>query len=133
MVDVQGLLSLGITDDRLARLLEALKVVGARIAQVSKVRVLSGEGPAPHGATKVGDFYFVVDVRGRVETGDQRDQGRGGRDERRGGRGGPGGRGGGRGPGGPGGRGPGGPGGRGPGGPGGRGPGGPEGSRQGPG
>jgi translation initiation factor IF-2 len=95
ILDEEGLkAALGISGDRAARLLEALAVVGSRAAQGLKVRVLSGDGTPPPGAKKQGDFYYVVDVPGRVDQ-DQRHggRGRGGHDERRGGGGGHGGRG----------------------------------------
>jgi hypothetical protein len=86
--------ALGISGERATYLLEALAVVGSRVAPGLKVRVLSGEGTPPTGATKRGDFYYVVDVPGRVQRDDRRDgRGRGGRDDRKG-------RGGGHGPGG---------------------------------
>src|SRR6185369_8723409 len=110
--------ALQMSGDRLARLMEALSVVGNRVGSVRLVRVLSGDKPPPN-AQKRGDFFYVVDV---VQKGQQGGKGR--FEGRRGDRGVPGG---GRDRGGPGGgRGPGGPGGgRGPGGPGGgRGPGG---------
>src|SRR4051812_31666324 len=49
------------TGDRLARLREALKVVGGRADRVRLVRVFSGEEPV-QGATKIGEHYFVVDL-----------------------------------------------------------------------
>ncbi len=139
--------ALNVTGDRLARLMEALAVVGKRVSQVRLVRVLSGEKPM-EGVEKRGDFYYAIDLQPR-QAPRGRDDRRGDRGPRRGdGRreavgsrrregGGPGG--GPRGPGGPGGgpRGPGGPGAgfgaprgpgggpRGPGGPGGGGPRGP--------
>jgi hypothetical protein len=101
-VDEAGLTAaLGIGGDRLARLVDALTVVGPLLGQVLKVRVLSGEETPPPGAKKVGDFYYVVDMVARPQRDDRRGgHGRGGPDERRGGRGGPGGAG--RRPGGPG-------------------------------
>ena len=78
--------------DRLARLMEALDVVGNRSAQVRLVRVLQGED-APSGSQKRGEFYYAVDLMPRPQSqqrdgfdsrgGDHR-RGQGGRD--RGGR-----------------------------------------------
>jgi translation initiation factor IF-2 len=134
--------AVGLSGDRLAQLVEALKIVGRRVGDVRRVRVVSlaeGERP-PENARKEGEVYYLVDGlmqperrgdRGRDERGrgrgDRGGRGRGG-DDRGGPRGGRGGPGGGRG--GPGG-GRGGPGG-GRGGPGG-GRGGPGGGRGGPG
>ena len=73
--------------DRLARLMEALDVVGRRVAQVRLVRVIQGE-PAPSGAQKRGEFFYVIDLMPRPQSmqrdsSDSRDGGRrgqGGRD-----------------------------------------------------
>jgi len=94
---------LGIKEDRLARLMEALDVIRDRAENVRLVRVMSGEDPPP-GAKKQGDFYYLVDLLPRPEQRRDRD-GRGdrgggqGRRDRGGGGsgGGPGGAGGGRG------------------------------------
>jgi hypothetical protein len=107
----------GVTGDRLARLLELVDVAGEKLGNVRLVRVFQGE-TAPPSAMSVGEFHYVLDRMAAPARPD-----RGDRDDRRGGRGGPGGPG----RGGPGGPGRGGPGGGGPGrgGPGGaRGPGG---------
>ena len=83
---------LQVQGDRLARLMEALDVVGNRAAQVRLVRVLQGED-APSGSQKRGEFYYAVDLMPRPQNqqrdgfdsrgGDSR-RGQGGRD--RGGR-----------------------------------------------
>src|SRR5436190_1687092 len=52
---------LQVSGDRLARLMEALSVVGNRVGAVRLVRVLSGDKPPPN-AQKRGDFYYVVDL-----------------------------------------------------------------------
>ncbi|MCA9677969.1 MAG: hypothetical protein KC464_23290, partial [Myxococcales bacterium] len=87
---------LGVNEERVARLLEAIEVVGDGLDRVRLVRVFQGE-QAPLGAVTKGEFHYVID---RVATGGGKR-----RDDRRGGgdRGGDrGGGGGGRGPGGPG-------------------------------
>jgi hypothetical protein len=99
--------ALQVEGDRLSRLMEALDVVGRRVAQVRLVRVLQGENP-PQGAQKRGDYYYAVDLAPRPQSqqrdgfdgrdGDRR-RGPGGRD--RGGRPGDRGPGGARGAGGP--------------------------------
>ncbi|HEX7509553.1 MAG TPA: translation initiation factor 2, partial [Polyangia bacterium] len=86
--------ALQVQGDRLSRLMEALDVVGRRVAQVRLVRVIQGE-TAPAGAQKRGDFFYLVDLTPRAQNmqqnsfdsrdGDRR-RGQGGRD-----RGGPGG------------------------------------------
>jgi len=69
--------AVGITGDRLARLLDALEVVGGRVDDLRMIRVLAGEDPPPS-AKKRGEFYFVVEQMPRT--------GGRGRDDRRGGR-----------------------------------------------
>lgn len=82
---------LGLAGDRAARLREALDVVGAKVDEVRLVRVFAGEDQ-PKGATKAGEFNYLVDLLPKAAP-QGRDR-RGGRD-----RGGPGRK---RGPGGPG-------------------------------
>ncbi|HEY8142117.1 MAG TPA: hypothetical protein VIG06_05575 [Kofleriaceae bacterium] len=108
----------GVSGDRLARLLELVDVAGERLGNIRLVRVFQGE-TAPQGAMSVGEFHYVLDRMAAPARPD-----RGDRDDRRGGRGGPGGGRGGPGGGGPGRGGPGGGPGGGRGGPGGGGPGG---------
>ncbi|HVV16934.1 MAG TPA: hypothetical protein VHH90_06995, partial [Polyangia bacterium] len=77
---------MGITGDRLARLMEALDVIRDRADNVRLIRVMSGEDPPP-AAKKQGDFYYLVDLMPRAEP--RRDRGRPGggrgRDDRGGG------------------------------------------------
>ncbi|HSM94160.1 MAG TPA: translation initiation factor 2 [Anaeromyxobacteraceae bacterium] len=79
----------GITGDRLARLRDAVKVVGARNKDVRLVRVFGAE-EVVSGAKKLGDFQYVVDFSPANMT-----QSFGGPKKERGGRGHGGGRGGG--------------------------------------
>jgi hypothetical protein len=83
---------LKIDENRAARLVDALGVVGNRLDRVRLVRAVKAEG-APANASKVGEFGYIVDLagpppapRGRDERND-----RGGRRGDRGGRGRPGG------------------------------------------
>ena len=97
--------ALQVQGDRLTRLMEALDVVGRRVAQVRLVRVVQGES-APSGAQKRGEFFYLIDLMPRPQSmqqdsfdsrdGDRR-RGPGGRDRggRPGGNRGPGGAGGG--------------------------------------
>lgn len=55
--------ALGLAEDRLARLLEALDVAKDRVADVRRVRVMQlaeGEAP-PHGAVKHGDHVYLIE------------------------------------------------------------------------
>lgn len=97
----------GVSGDRLARLVELVDLAGDKLGNVRLVRVFQGE-TAPSGAMSVGEFHYVLDRMAappRPDRGD-RDDRRGGREGGRrdrpggGGRGGPGGGAGGRGPGG---------------------------------
>ncbi|HEY3353909.1 MAG TPA: translation initiation factor 2, partial [Polyangia bacterium] len=81
-IDEEGLRAVGISGERVARLVDALTAVGSRLSQVTKVRVLSGEDTPPSGAKKIGDLYYVVDMVARPA---RDDRGHGGRDDRRGG------------------------------------------------
>ena len=95
----------GVSGDRLARLVELVELAGDKLGNVRLVRVFQGE-TAPSGAMSAGEFHYVLDRMAappRPDRGDDRRGGRdGGRRDRPGGRGGPGGPGGGgRGPGGP--------------------------------
>ena len=89
--------AVGVTGDRLARLVEAVEAVGDRAARVRLVRVFGGEAE-PRGGVKVGEHYYVVDLQPDAGGGGRRDArggGRGGRGERGRGGGGERGRGGG--------------------------------------
>src|SRR5262249_17839972 len=68
--------AVGVTGDRLARLVEAVEAVGDRAPRARLVRVFGGESE-PRGAVKVGEHFFVVDL--------QPDASGGGRREARGG------------------------------------------------
>jgi len=82
--------ALGVEGQRLARLMEALAVVGDRIDTVNRVRVFGGE-EQPQGGRKQGDFYYVVDLIPRPQEGGRRNRDRpGGRDRGERDRGGPG-------------------------------------------
>src|SRR6201996_6261484 len=52
--------ALGVSGDRLARLTEALQAVGDKAARVRLVRVFASDHE-PRGATKIGEFNYVVD------------------------------------------------------------------------
>jgi len=73
--------ALGVEGQRLARLMEALAVVGNRIDAVSRVRVFGGE-EQPQGGRKQGDFYYVVDLIPRPQDGGQRKRDRPGSRDR---------------------------------------------------
>ena len=51
----------GVSGDRLARLRDAVKVVGGRVKDVRLVRVFGVEEPVA-GAKTIGDFQYVVDL-----------------------------------------------------------------------
>ncbi len=91
---------LSLTGDRLARLIEALSAVGDKADRVRLVRVFAGDAEVK-GATKIGEFNYVVDLQPNVQAGGgARDKGRrGGPGGDRGKPGGGGGLGGGKGPG----------------------------------
>lgn len=74
----------GVTGDRLARLRDAVKVVGGRVKDVRLVRVFGVEEPV-QGATTLGSFQYVVDLSPSNMSQSFS------RPEKRGGRGGPGG------------------------------------------
>lgn len=79
----------GIEGDRLARLREALTVVGRRVEDVRRVRVFSAEEPVP-GSKKVGEHLYIVDrvsLRPVTKSEEGRDDRKGGRRGDRGGRG----------------------------------------------
>ena len=90
----------GVSGDRLARLLELVDLAAERLGNVRLVRVFQGE-TAPAGAMSVGEFHYVLDRMAAPPRpdrgGDDRRGGREGgrRDRPGGGRGGPGGPGGG--------------------------------------
>src|SRR5262249_11449936 len=59
----EELAALGLAGDRLARMNEALAVVGDKVDEVHRVRVLQageGENPPP-AARKQGDFFYLVE------------------------------------------------------------------------
>jgi len=57
---------------------QQFRVGGPRLGQVLKVRVLSGEGDAPAGLKRLGDFYFAIDlVAGAAKEGHDGRRGRG--------------------------------------------------------
>ena len=72
----------GVSGDRLARLLELVDVAGEKLGNVRLVRVFQGE-TAPPQAMSVGEFHYVLDRMAAPPRAD-----RGDRDDRRGGRGG---------------------------------------------
>lgn len=83
----------GVSGDRLARLREALQVVGNKTADVRLVRVYAGEEEVA-GAKKIGAHQFVIDVMPQTMKqtfGKPEKEGRGGRSDRGGGGGGKGG------------------------------------------
>src|SRR5207302_1638615 len=69
----------GIPQDRIARLLEALEALGDKAERVRLVRVFAAEHQPP-GAKKVGEFNYVIDLQPEALPP--------GRGDRRGGRGG---------------------------------------------
>jgi translation initiation factor IF-2 len=77
---------LKVDENRAARLVDALGVVGNRLDRVRVVRVVKAEG-APANASKVGEFGYIVDLVGPPPTARGRDD-RNDRDGRRGDRGG---------------------------------------------
>jgi hypothetical protein len=78
----------GLSGDRLARLREAVEVVGGRLEDVRLVRVFGAEEPVP-GAKTVNGFQYLVDLAPA-----KMQQNTAPKKEKRGGRGGPGGGGG---------------------------------------
>ncbi len=87
----------GVSGDRLARLVELVDVAGERLGNVRLIRVFQGE-TAPTGAMSVGEFHYVLDRMAAPPRPDRGgDDRRGPRRDGRGGPGGPGGPGGGRG------------------------------------
>ncbi|HEX8953184.1 MAG TPA: hypothetical protein VF945_15120, partial [Polyangia bacterium] len=76
--------AIGVTGDRLARLIEAVEAVGDRAARVRLVRVFGGESE-PRGGVKVGEHYYVVDLQPDAAGGGRREGRGGGRGERGGG------------------------------------------------
>src|SRR5262245_47977923 len=70
--------AVGITGDRLARLLDALDVVGGKVDDLRMIRVLAGEDP-PATAKKRGEFYFVIERLPQAGGYGRRDDRRGGR------------------------------------------------------
>ncbi|MBK7540131.1 MAG: hypothetical protein IPI49_33205 [Myxococcales bacterium] len=85
--------ALGVATDRVARLLEALEIVGDNLDAVRLVRVYQGE-TGPHGAVSRGEFHYALDrVAGPSRGGGGgRDRGRSDHGGSRGGGGGGGGR-----------------------------------------
>lgn len=79
---------IGLTGDRLARLVEALEAAGDQVEKVRLMRVFAATDE-PKGAKKVGEFNYLIDFMPSMQPA------RGGRDRGRGGRGGFGGGGGG--------------------------------------
>ncbi|HEU5059697.1 MAG TPA: hypothetical protein VFU21_24365 [Kofleriaceae bacterium] len=71
----------GVSGDRLARLVELVDVAGDKLGNVRLVRVFQGETAPPH-AMSVGEFHYVLDRMAappRAERGDRGDR-RGGRE-----------------------------------------------------
>src|SRR4051794_21117627 len=73
----------GVSGDRLARLLEALEVAGEKVDKVRLVRVFAATDE-PKGSKKIGEFNYLLDMMPAAQP-----HGGGGRDrDKRGGRGG---------------------------------------------
>src|SRR5205807_637331 len=53
---------LGVSGDRLARLVEALEAVGDKLERVRLVRVFAATDD-PKGAKKIGEFQYLVDLQ----------------------------------------------------------------------
>jgi hypothetical protein len=68
----------GLTGDRVTRLLEALEAVGADPSRVRLVRVFPAE-EQPKGSTKIGEFNYLVDLQPSAPPRGKRDRDRGGR------------------------------------------------------
>jgi hypothetical protein len=84
---------IGVTGDRLARLVEALEAAGDQVEKIRLMRVFAGTDEVK-GAKKVGEFNYLVDLQPSMQPargGRDRDRGRGGFGGRRGGGGGGGG------------------------------------------
>jgi len=66
--------TLGLAEDRLARLLEALELAKDRVGDVRRVRVMQlAEGEAvPHGAVKHGDHVFLIELPVAASPADRR-------------------------------------------------------------
>ncbi|MBI4511092.1 MAG: hypothetical protein HY698_15775 [Deltaproteobacteria bacterium] len=76
--------ALGVSGERLDRLMEALEVTKGKTDRVRLVRVYGGDSPPPS-ATKQGDHFYVVDLMPQPQRGGPRASGaaRGGRREER--------------------------------------------------